>query len=89
MTTIFKFQPSSTGNFQFNPVLDGTAYIAVCTYNSYSPRYYINIYDNGRNLIMTRPIVGSPDDSDINMLFGYFNSTMIYRVSSNQFEVSP
>ena len=90
MTTIVKFEPSPNANFQFNPTLDGVGYVAVCTYNNYSPRYYISIYDLSRNLIMTRPIVGSPDNYDINILAGFFtNSTMVYRVSSAQFEITP
>ena len=90
MTTIVQFNPSSTANFQFNPTLDGVNYIAVCTWNSYAPRYYISIYDTARTLIMIRPIIGSPNDYDINLLFGYFTtSKLVFRVSSNQFEVTP
>ena len=90
MTTLVTFNPSATANFQFSPTLDGVSYVAVCTWNAYAPRYYISIYDTARTLIMSRPIVGSPDDYDINMLFGYFTtSKMVYRVSSNQFEITP
>lgn len=90
MTTIVNFAPAATANFQFNCTLDGASYVAVCTYNNYSPRYYISIYDSFRNLIMIRPIIGSPDDYDINILFGYFTtSKMIYRVSSSNFEITP
>ena len=88
--TIILFNPQSTSNFQFNPVLDGVTYVAVCTWNIYSPRYYISIYDTSRNLIVSRPIIGSPDDYDINLLFGYFKtSKLIYRVSSASFEITP
>lgn len=90
MTTLVTFNPSSTANFQFNPTLDGVDYVAVCTWNSAAPRYYISIYDTARTLIMTRPITGSPDNYDINILFGYFTtSKMVYRVSSGQFEITP
>jgi hypothetical protein len=90
MTTLVKFNPSANANFQFNPTLDGVDYIAVCTWNAYAPRYYISIYDTARTLIMIRPIIGSPDDYDINIIFGYFTtSKMVYRVSSNQFEITP
>lgn len=88
--TVIPFNQTSTANFQFNPVLDGITYVAICTYNSYSPRFYINIYDSSGSLIMTRPIIGSPDDNDVNILFGYFTtSKMVYRVSSNSFEITP
>lgn len=90
MTTYIKFTPQSTSNFQFSPVLDGVTYVAVCTWNIYSPRYYISIYDTSRNLIVCRPIIGSPDDYDINLVFGYFKtSKLIFRSSSNSFEISP
>ena len=88
--TIIPFNQTATANFQFNPVLDGTTYVAICTYNSYAARFYISIYDTSGNLIMIRPIVGSPDEYDINLLFGYFQaSTLLYRVSSNSFEIAP
>jgi hypothetical protein len=89
MTTIL-FNPSPLANFQFNPTLDGVTYVAICTWNIYGERYYINIYDNNGTLIVTNPIVASPDDFDINLVFGYFqSSTLVYRASSNNFEISP
>jgi hypothetical protein len=88
--TIIQFQPASTANFQFNPVLDGITYVAICTYNNYSPRYYINIYDTNNLLILTRPIIASPDDYDINIVQGYFKtSKLIYRTSSRSFIITP
>ncbi len=90
MTTFTTFVTSSVAPFQFNPTLDGTTYIATCTWNVYGERYYINIYTQTRTLVMSRPIIGSPNNYDINLLFGYFkNSTLVYRTSSNQFEVTP
>ena len=90
MTTIVNFAPNPNANFQFNATLDGKSCVVVCTYNNYAPRYYINIYDTARNLLLTRAMVGSPADYDINLLFGYFTtSTMVYRVSSNNFEINP
>jgi hypothetical protein len=90
MSTLTYFNPQPNQNFSFNPTLDGSPYTAICTFNIYSQRYYISIYNNFRNLIMNRPLIGSPDDFNINLLFGYFNtSTMIYRVSSGNIEVAP
>ena len=90
MTTLINFNPSSTANFQFNPTLDGITYVAICTWNAYGQRSYISIYDNARNLIFSRPIIGSPNEADINLLFGYFTtSTLLYRVSSQNFEITP
>jgi len=88
--TVIPFQPSSTANFQFNPVLDGITYVAICTYNNYSPRYYINIYDTNNVLILSRPIIASPDYYDINIVQGYFKtSKLVYRASNRSFIVTP
>ena len=90
MTTLTQFSFSAYNNFQFNPTLDGIPYIAICTWNNYSPRYYISIYDSFNNLIISRPVVASPDDYDINLVAGYFTtSKLVYRGSSNNFEVTP
>jgi hypothetical protein len=90
MTTFVQFKPSPYANFQFNPTLDGTSYTATCTWNTYAPRYYINIYDNYGTLIVTNPLIASPDDFDINLVYGYFQtSKLVYRESSNSFEITP
>ena len=90
MTTFVQFNPSPYANFQFNPELDGTSYTATCTWNTYSSRYYINIYDNYGTLIVTNPLIASPNDFDINLVYGYFQtSRLVYRESSNNFEVIP
>ena len=90
MTTFVQFNPSPYANFQFNPELDGTSYTATCTWNTYSSRYYINIYYNYGTLIVTNPLIASPDDFDINLVYGYFQiSKLVYRASSNNFEISP
>jgi len=90
MTTLVSFTTSSTVAFQFTATLDGTVYSVICPWNIYGERYYINIYSNNGTLVMSRPIVGSPDNYDINLLFGYFNkSTLLYRTSSNYFEINP
>lgn len=90
MTTFIQFDPASTANFQFNPVLDGITYVAICTYNSYGQRYYFSIYDNNGALIVSRPIIASPPDYAINLVFGYFKtSTLVYRYNSRVFEITP
>jgi hypothetical protein len=90
MTTFVQFNSSQYANFQFNPTLDGVTYTAICTFNVYSSRYYISIYNSNGTLIVINPIVASPDDFDINLVFGYFQtSTLLYRASSNNFEINP
>ena len=90
MTTLVAFNPSAYANFQFNPELDGVTYTAICTWNLYGERYYISIYNNNGTLIVINPIVASPDNYDINLVYGYFQiSKLVYRASSNNFEISP
>jgi hypothetical protein len=90
MTTLIHFSPASTANFQFNPVLDGQTYTVICTYNNYSPRFYFNVYDNNGNLIVSRPIIASPDNYNIDLVKGFFTtSSMIFRASSQNFEINP
>ena len=62
MTTITSFSPSATANppFQFQPTLDGEQYIVTATFNVFGNRWYINISDLSGNLILSRPMTGSP-----------------------------
>ena len=87
--TITVFNPNPNANFTFKPTLDGVTYTAICTWNLYGQRYYISIYDNVGTLMVSRPIIGSPDDYDINIIKGFFTSSLVYRVSSNSFIVTP
>lgn len=88
MTTIV-FDPNPNANFRFNPTLDGVTYNAICTWNLYGQRYYVSIYDNVGTLMVSRPIIGSPDNYDIDIVKGFFTSTLVYRVSSNSFIITP
>lgn len=87
MTTLVTFSPSQTANFQFSADLDGTTYNIVVTWNLFGQRYYINIYTQQGALVVCLPLIGSPDDYSVSMTTGYFTTTLIYRTSSNQFEV--
>jgi hypothetical protein len=83
----YQFIPSATQKFQFSPSLDGVTYTAVCPWNNFAQRYYISIYDSYGNLKCNVPVVESPDDYDINLIFGYFDTKMVYRASTSSFEV--
>lgn len=88
--TIIPFNLPVTGNFQFSPVLGGVTYIATVTWNLYGQRYYIQIATTTGNVIMYRPVVGSPPEYDINLAAGYFKtSTLVFRTYTNSFEVAP
>jgi len=90
MASIIPFTPSVKANFQFQGTLDGAVYAFVCTWNLAGQRYYVNCYDLNANRIFTLPIVGSPDNYDINLAGGYFTtSKLIFRTSTNSFEITP
>jgi hypothetical protein len=89
MTTVTSFRPTATSLFQFQPTLDGQVYTAVTTWNVYGQRWYINIYSLNGSLVVAQPLIASPDDADISLTAGYFDSVMVFRESSQQFEVSP
>ena len=95
--TNFPFQPSPNAPFQFSPTLDGNVYNVIVTYNLWgfdttgiSKRPYINVYDLSGNLIVSKPMIASPLGYDFNLIWGYFmTSTMVYRISTGNIEVSP
>ena len=89
MTTIVIFSPSTTQAFSFGLTLDGQLYNAMVTWNVHGERYYLNIYDNYTQLILSRPLIGSPLNYDINLIKGYFTSTLVFRQPTQQFEISP
>ena len=88
--TTYAFTPSSTTVQSFSPTLDGNTYNVFVPYNLYGQDYSVSIYDQAGNLVVTKTLVASPDDYDINLLWGYFKtSTMVFRASTQSFEVLP
>lgn len=86
---LYPFNPSATANFQFQPTLDGKVYNVIITWNLGGARYYVNIYTLQGARVLTIPLIGSPPDYDLNLIAGYFASTMVFRASSQNFEVVP
>lgn len=86
-TIYVQFNPTANANFQFQAIFDGQNYIVIVTWNLFGQRFYINIYDTSGNLILSMPVIGSPNDFNISMTSGYFATKLIYRVQSNNFEV--
>lgn len=85
-----QFTPAQNANFTFQCTLDGALYTIIVTFNFFSQRYYINIYDSSNNLILCRALTGSPLDTDIDLVNGYFQtSTLVYRGPTRQFEINP
>lgn len=90
MTTLTQFTPTTSQNFSFQPTLDGQVYSVVVTWNLFGARWILNVYNLQNVFVMQKPLTGSPLDYDINLIEGYFTtSTLVYRVSTNNFEVSP
>lgn len=55
----FPFTPNVNSPFQFQPVLDGTTYSAVVTWNLFAQRYYVSLYALDGTLMFSLPVVGS------------------------------
>jgi hypothetical protein len=87
--TIYPFTPSAQALFQFQPTFDGTTYNVIIPWNLGGQRYYVSVYTLAGDLVYNLPQVASPDNYDINLNWGYFTSTLVFRDSSQQFEVSP
>lgn len=88
--TVIPFAPSALANFETQVTLDGNLYTLICTFNAYGQRYYFSLYDLNQSLVLSRPIVASPDDFDIDLIRYFFTtSTMVFRGSSQSFEITP
>lgn len=66
--TTFPFSPSPLQNQTFNPVLGGTTYTAVVTWNLFGQRWYLNLYDSNGNLIISTAVVASQDPQQISAI---------------------
>lgn len=89
MATLFQFTPAINQNFTFSPTLDGQQYSAIVVWSLFGKRWVLNVYTLQGVLLFTKPLTGSPDDYSINLAQGYTTSSLVYRVSTNNFEVSP
>lgn len=68
MTTIIPFLPSNLAAPTFPVTLDGGSYQVTVTWNVSAQRYYINIYDNTGNWILTTAMIQSPPSRAVNGL---------------------
>jgi hypothetical protein len=71
VTTLVNFAPSQTGSppFQFSAALDGNQYTISLTWNWGSQRWFLSIVDQFGNLVVFRPLVGSPPVTPLSALF--------------------
>lgn len=92
MTTYTAFTPAANQSppFQFLPMLDKQQYSVTTTWNMFGQRWYINVYSLSGGLVVSTPLIASPQGTDFNLVAGYFTtSTLVYRDSTSQFEVTP
>lgn len=69
--------------------MDGAQYSLTGWWNLIG-RWYATIADQSGNVWWTGALVGSPDDENIYLAPGVFSaSTILYRGSSGNFEISP
>lgn len=90
MAEIIPFQPTATQPFQFSPTLDGVTYTATIPWNLTRQDFFLSLATQSGVLVCYRALVGSPPTYDIDLLAMLgFSSTLVYRESSQNFEIGP
>lgn len=90
MTTYTPFVPPQGRAFEFQPTLDGQTYTATVLWNVTGQRWFLMLKTLSGKLVFNQPLISSPDGYDINLAGAYFSaSTLVFRGSSQQFEVTP
>lgn len=87
MVTYYPFSPQPGSVYQFQPTLDGQQYTVVITWSVYGQRWYYNVVTLQQQLVLSIALVASPQDFNIDLGQGYFNTPVIFREASQQFEV--
>lgn len=99
MTTVTQFAPNANIPFQFQATLSGPTpnvtatgptYNVTVLWNTAGQRWYVFIADQNGNLVLNKPLIGSPSNFSINLVGGYFTgSSLVYLEQTNQFVVTP
>jgi len=87
--TTYPFTGNETKAINFMPTLDSVVYNANVGWNLSAQRWYITITGSDGTRMITRPLVESPAGTDINILFGVFASTLVWRADDGIIEVNP
>lgn len=87
MTTFVTYTQSPNQIFSFNAVLDGASYTLGVPWNLYGQRFYLACLNQQNTVIFNVPLIGSPDYYDINLTAGYFQTPIIFRESTQTFEI--
>lgn len=88
MSTNIPFRPNGRTPFTFQASVGGVRVFGSVPYNLYSNRYYVRLTDGQGRVISNVPLVGSPDNFDINLALPCSPGMLVYRVSKNQFEAT-
>ena len=88
-TQVFPFNPSPNYAFQFNPILDGNAYIATILWNVFGQRWYLSLADLSQNLVINFPVVSAAPALRVCLTSQLFNDQLSYNSLQAQFEVWP
>ncbi|ENC7539748.1 hypothetical protein ABK178_004278 [Salmonella enterica subsp. enterica serovar Brandenburg] len=88
MTTLIPFKPDGRGPFQFTARIGEYEIFARVPFNLYANRYYLELKDSSGEVLVYTPLIASPDGYDINLALPFALGKLIFRESTNQFEVS-
>jgi hypothetical protein len=91
--TLVQFSPPTSGMFQFTATLNSQPYTIQVQWNYAGQRWYLNFFE-GTNTTGTpaysSPLVASGDSVNYNIALQLGGpSTVIYRHSTGNFEISP
>lgn len=88
MTTLIPFKPDGREPFQFSAQIGENELFTRVPFNQYANRYYLELKDSSGEVLVYTPLIASPDGYDINLALPFLPGKLIYRESTNQFEVS-
>lgn len=88
MTVLIPFKPDGRAPFQFTAKVGKYELFARLPFNLYANRYYLELKDSSGEVLVYTPLIASPDGYDINLALPFAPGKLIFRESTNQFEVS-
>ncbi|EPD1271069.1 hypothetical protein ACR6AX_001226 [Escherichia coli] len=87
MNTFIPFKPDGEKPFKFKFRMGGEILFARVPFNLYANRYYLELKNSSGEVIVYTPLIASPDGYDINLALPFAPRKLIFRESTNQFEV--
>lgn len=87
-TTNYPFTGNELNAITFAPTLDGKIYSVSVKWNMSAQRWYFTVTSNNGTRLLTAPLIGSGDSSQINLLFGVFTTQMVWREDLGNIQVT-